>query len=155
MNPDKRDQLSKNFFSFLKKTDDRYFNIPFVRGIIEEGMYVTHEYEPTLFSPSPRGLNASWLSWLQHFLVFGEKGIHEFSNNRSATFPIELQRVASAVFVIITAELNDPSIKLPEKPPKILTRSGEYISQRWVLDVCRRDNISPHEAYTLGIALTR
>lgn len=140
----------------LQVADTRYFKIPFVRGIVQDGHYVAHPEEPTIFTTFTNGLSMFWVSWLQHILVRGESGIENFKEFADPMeFPPELRRVAYAVYLILRSEIASKEIELPQKPPKILTANGVYISQRWVMDTCRRDNMKPHEAVALAQALIR
>lgn len=140
----------------LQVTDSRYFKIPFVRGIVQEGYYIAHPEEPTIFCTFPNALSMFWVSWFQHILVRGEFGIDNFREyDDPMEFPAELRRVAQSVFLILSSEIATKDVLLPEKPPKILTANGRYISQLWVMDTCRRDHMKPYEAVVLAQGLIR
>lgn len=149
----------KNSFIDLLKlqvTNTRYFNIPFVRGIVQDGHYIAHPQEPTIFTPFPNGISGYWASWLMHVLVRGEAGVENFKEyDDPMEFPPEMRRVAHAVFLILSSEIASKEVVLAKEPPPILTDNGIYISQRWVMDTCRRDNMKPYEAVVLAQGLLR
>lgn len=140
----------------LKVTNNRFFSIPFVRGIVQEGHYIAHPEEPSIYGSAPNSISLYWVSWLQHMLVRGEQGVEDFQEVTSgALFPPEIKRVAHAAFLILNSELAAKEVVIGKEPPSIMTANRRYISQKWVIDTCRRDDMQPFEAVNLAQALLR
>lgn len=156
MGDEKKSSPLATLISGLSTTNPKYFEIPFVQGLVHKGRYVTHPEEPSIFTSTPNGISLYWASWLFHMLMKGNAGTDNFRERSKHELPPELRNIAFCVQRVINAELaGPPPIRLPLKPPSVWTDNGRYISQRWVLDTCRRDHMSPHEAVAVAKALVR
>lgn len=124
--------------------------IPFIKGVVEDGLYRTHPEEPSLFSTLERGISVQWMSWAYHYIYLGPENIANFEVDQ--TVIPTMGKIAKLVYAYLLHELTTDK-PLPEKPPSLYTGTQRFVSMAWVLDTARRDNMPPHEAVLLGYSL--
>ena len=125
---------------------------PFVQGLVEEGRYRPHPDEPSIFATVQNGVTMAWLGWIYHLVIYGPEHLEHFRYGDSSMLHT-VGRMAKLVSLYLHKELTRTDIVLPPEPPPLLTANQKYVSQAWVLDIARRDNMPPHEAALLGAAL--
>lgn len=150
------DRKLLEIFSLFKTVSPKVLSLPFVKGIIDTGAYVTQSEEPSIFTTVENGINTAWMCWFLGFVLNGDMFAGRFINHPSAiAFPGEVERSGKCVYLWLDRYVKAGLHPLPKEPPKIKTEHGGLISQAWILDTCKRDNMTPQEAYQLAIALTK
>lgn len=130
--------------------------LPFIGSFINGGHYIAHPSEPPLFSRKEGHFNEIWIDWLWFVMKFDPDNGDNFDHRVHKCEPDYLdviRPIAQRLGEAIIADMENPAITLPKKPPRLWTANERYISHTWVLDTARRDNMPIHEAVALGCSL--
>jgi hypothetical protein len=115
-------------------------------------VYTPSADEPSVFSDKDTGVPIEWTSWFSHIQVFGRDSGRPYSLKRPN---YDVVSVAVELRNRIREELLTQRVTLPPRPPSMYVAGTDYISLAWVLDVARRDHLTPEEAMQLAAALKR
>lgn len=120
-----------------------------------EMKYVPFPNEPSIFTAKEDKGSDVWLSWFACHVVHGPKRSEQeypLRNEVSSSESMLFMRGAALRF--ITELIARKAYDLPDKPPPLRTRDKRFVSNRWIIDICIRDDMTPQEALQLAYALT-
>jgi len=111
--------------------------------------YQAGEDEPTVFTSHKDRVAFEWTNWMSEKLAKAGRVVSVHPEDKETVL-----MMANMLKQGLRNELHFLTAELPDEPPSMWTPNGQ-LSQRWVMDIARRDGMTPEEVCSLAYALNR